>query len=30
MLTAGADFDFLRDGALKNRNLLEQLHINQL
>lgn len=30
MLTAGADFDFLRDGALKNRNLLEQIHINQL
>ncbi|MBQ7336593.1 MAG: aldolase [Clostridia bacterium] len=26
MLSAGADFDFLRDGALRNRIALEQIH----
>jgi len=26
MLTAGADFDFIRDGALGNRKMLEKIH----
>lgn len=29
MLSAGADFDFLRDGARNNRKTLEQIHKNQ-
>lgn len=28
MLSAGADFDFLRDGALNNRKNLEKIHKN--
>ena len=29
MLCAGADFDFIRDGAVNNRKMLEKVHKNK-
>ena len=29
MLSGGADFDFLRDGAMRNRQNLEAIHKNK-